>query len=340
MTLSIDALNTLCPMHTVVSPSGLVLSVGPTLAKLRPNQLVGRAFLDIFEVQRPRGLCSMDALLKFAGRKLHLRFNDAPKTSFKAVIVADGTGGGIVKFSFGISLVEAVNDYSLSNNDFDPTDLSVEMLYLIEAKSIAMEATHTLNRRLQTARIAAEEQAFTDTLTGLRNRRAMDATLARLCATSSAFCIVHLDLDHFKAVNDTHGHAAGDHVLQETAHRMVRVVRREDTIARVGGDEFILVFEDLIENTFISDVVERIINEIRVPIKYGAISCRISGSAGISIRRANQNASPEGMIAAADKALYRAKASGRSCHKFSETIVEPSGSNNDELGLEPSRGAE
>ena len=340
MTLSIDALNTMCPMHTVVSPSGLVLSVGPTLAKLRPNQLVGRAFLDIFEVQRPRGLCSMDALLKFAGRKLHLRFNDAPKTSFKAVIVADGTGGGIVKFSFGISLVEAVNDYSLSNNDFDPTDLSVEMLYLIEAKSIAMEATHTLNRRLQTARIAAEEQAFTDTLTGLRNRRAMDATLARLCATSSAFCIVHLDLDHFKAVNDTHGHAAGDHVLQETAHRMVRVVRREDTIARVGGDEFILVFEDLIENTFISDVVERIINEIRVPIKYGAISCRISGSAGISIRRANQNASPEGMIAAADKALYRAKASGRSCHKFSEAIVEPSGSNNDELGLEPSRGAE
>jgi diguanylate cyclase (GGDEF)-like protein len=335
MKLPIDALDTLCPMHTVVSPTGLVLSVGPTLAKLRPNQLTGRAFLDIFEVQRPRGLGSMDALLKFSGRKLHLRFRDVPKTSFKAVMVADGKGGGIVKLSFGISLVEAVNDYSLSNKDFDPTDLSVEMLYLIEAKSIAMEATLTLNRRLQTARIAAEEQAFTDPLTGLRNRRAMDSTLSRLCATSSAFCLVHLDLDHFKAVNDTHGHAAGDHVLQETAHRMLRIIRREDTIARVGGDEFILVFEELVEPQFISDVVDRIINEIRIPIRYGAISCRISGSAGISIRISSQNASPEGMIAAADEALYKAKASGRSCHKFSETIVKPTESINDELGLEP-----
>jgi len=76
-----------------------------------------------------------------------------------------------------------------------------------------MEASRTLNQRLQGAKIAAEEQAFTDTLTGLKNRRALNLVLARLSEAKVPFTVMQLDLDYFKAVNDTYGHAAGDHVL-------------------------------------------------------------------------------------------------------------------------------
>ncbi|MGB1034929.1 MAG: GGDEF domain-containing protein, partial [Primorskyibacter sp.] len=164
MTLPLHTLDVLCPMHAAVSGSGHIRRTGPTLAKLRLDGLVGRRFLEVFEVQRPRGLKSMSALLNAAGRKLHLRLRDTPQTALKAVLVPDGAGGGVVNFSFGISLVEAVSEYALTNHDFDPTDLSVEMLYLIEAKSAAMAATHRLNTRLQVAWEAAEEQAMTDTL--------------------------------------------------------------------------------------------------------------------------------------------------------------------------------
>lgn len=103
-----------------------------------------------------------------------------PKTEVKGLLVAGPSEGqSIVNLSFGISVVDAVSDYSLNSADFAATDLTIEMLYLVEAKSAAMEASRKLNLRLQGAMIAAEEQAFTDTLTGLKNRRAMDHVLAR-----------------------------------------------------------------------------------------------------------------------------------------------------------------
>ena len=125
--------------------------------------------------------------------------------------------------------------HALSGADFPVTDLAVELLFLVEANTAAMEASRHLNLRLQGAKIGAEEQAYTDTLTGLKNRRALEHILARLRITHASFALLRLDLDCFKSVNDTRGHSAGDHVLQQVAHRMVHETRDSDTIARVGG---------------------------------------------------------------------------------------------------------
>ena len=206
------ALDILAPMHLVLDATGHVIHAGPTMQKLRPDvPMAGQRFLELFELSRPRAVDSMAALLASAGIKLHLRLRDAPRTALKAVLAPllpdeAGRAGAVVTFSFGISMLDGIQTYTLHSGDFAPTDLTIEMLYLIEAKTLAMEASRTLNLRLQGAKIAAEEQAFTDTLTGLKNRRALDHVLARLIRTGQDFSLMHLDLDWFKQVNDGHGH--------------------------------------------------------------------------------------------------------------------------------------
>ncbi len=192
------------------------------------------------------------------------------------------------------------------------------MLYLVEAKSAAMEASRKLNIRLQGAMIAAEEQAFTDTLTGLKNRRAMEHVVDRLIAAGQPFSLMQLDLDFFKAVNDTRGHAAGDQVLQTVARLMVEETRSEDTVARVGGDEFVLVFSQMVSRERLESIAARIIRRLQEPIMYNGQTCRISGSAG-SVRSIDYDR-PEldGMLADADLALYASKHKGRGCHSFFE----------------------
>jgi len=95
--------------------------------------------------------------------------------------------------------------------------------------------------RLQGAKARAEEQALTDVLTGLGNRRAMERALSTLMQNGGGFALIHLDLDYFKQVNDTLGHAAGDHVLAEVASLLRASVRGADLVARVGGDEFVIL---------------------------------------------------------------------------------------------------
>ncbi|MFC6759321.1 GGDEF domain-containing protein [Sulfitobacter porphyrae] len=160
----------------------------------------------------------------------------------------------IVNLSFGISIVDGVRDYALSNADFAATDLAIEMLYLIEAKTAAMDESRRLNLRLQGAKIAAEQEADTDALTGLGNRRALNNVLTRMVAGRVPFAVMQIDLDYFKSVNDTLGHAAGDHVLQTVAQIMVEETRNKDTVARVGGDEFTVVLVDVRD----ADILRRV----------------------------------------------------------------------------------
>lgn len=101
------------------------------------------------------------------------------------------------------------------------------MLFLVEAKNAAMQASRNLSERLQVARIAAEERAFRDALSGLGNRRALDAMLETLAAQRAAFSMMNVDLDFFKQVNNTHGHAAGDHVINTAAHILRQETRRK-----------------------------------------------------------------------------------------------------------------
>ncbi len=315
-------LTTLCPMFVVLDERGEIQKVGPTLQKLRPAQpMPGRNFLELFEILRPRDVKTAQALLTSSGIKLKLRFRDQPRTTLKGVIEAIPSGSGaVVNLSFGISILDAVRDYELTSADFSGTDLAIELLYLVEAKSAAMEASRTLNKRLQGAMLAAEEQAFTDTLTGLKNRRAADQILDHLSASQTPFALMHLDLDFFKSVNDRLGHAAGDHVLRQVARAMVEEIRNDDTAARVGGDEFVLIFKNLTDRQILEGIAGRLIDRLQRPIPFEGYDCRISASIGTALSTQFSRTDADEILNAADLALYEAKRTGRACHRFFDAV--------------------
>lgn len=313
-----SVLDQLCPMHLVVGPTGHITHVGPTLRKLRPGaDWLGERLLEVVRILRPRALETMPELVSVAGRKLHLELRDPPRTTLKGIaVVQPGSNELILNLSFGISVIEAVQDFSLTNADFAATDLTVEMLYLLEAKSAAMEASRKLNLHLQGAKRAAEEQAVTDTLTGLKNRRALDRALARFLSTSTPFALMHLDLDFFKAVNDTLGHAAGDFVLMHVARSLRDLTREGDVIARVGGDEFVLILPACIDRAVIERIGTSIIEKLETPLDYKGTPARISGSIGTITWDGREEAEIEQLMDDADVALYASKHAGRGQQTF------------------------
>lgn len=313
------ALDALCPMHVQVDRAGVICHVGPTIQKLRPDlQWIGRPFLDVFRVLRPHRLADKKNLLEAQNTKLHLQLSDAPNTSLQGIVVPDPFCSGVlINLSFGISVLDAVQDYALTNADFAATDMAIEMLFLVEAKSAAMKSSLSLNKRLQKAKNAAEVQAFTDSLTGLKNRRAVEQIVERLLEDGAAFSFMQLDLDFFKAVNDTLGHAAGDHVLQVVSNRLLRSTRAEDNVARIGGDEFVIVLDGPVDDVRLAELAQGIIDSLREPILFEGELCKISTSIGISKVQAGRVLTSDQLMQQADKALYTSKENGRSQYAFS-----------------------
>lgn len=310
-------LDVLCPMHIVFSRDGMILLAGPTAKKIYQEDLIGLHFLDVFEIKRPREITTIDALCEKTGSRLKLRFRTPPFRQLQGVVMeGPEVGQMIINLSFGISIVDAVRECDLTAADFAATDLTVEMLYLVEAKSAAMEASRQLNERLQSARIEAEEQALTDTLSGLKNRRAMDQALASMLATGEPFAMMHADLDFFKSVNDTLGHAAGDYVLQEVAKIMTDETRENDVVARVGGDEFVLLIKGIEDHETLDQIAQRIICRLQTPMPFDGHMCRISGSIGTVVAGDYQNPTADQLLGDADAALYSAKHAGRGRHVF------------------------
>lgn len=280
LSLKRAALDALMPMNLQIDGQGRIVHVGPTLARIRPKGFFqGRSLFEVFEFRRPKGVGSVESLARDMDGPLRLQFRDAPRTTLRGTMVA-AQQGVVLNFSFGLSILDAIRQYDLHSGDFATTDPTIEMLYLIEAKSAAMEESHDLNMRLQGAKIAAEEQAFTDTLTGLKNRRALDHVLTRYAEQGVAFSLLAIDLDFFKTVNDTLGHAAGDHVLQRVARIMVNLTHAGDTLVRSGGDEFMAVLRDQPDVTSASKVARTLIRAFEEPIPFGNEVCRISASIG------------------------------------------------------------
>lgn len=155
------------------------------------------------------------------------------------------------------------------------------------------------------------ELALHDPLTGLANRRLLDelldASLARVQRSGSSLAAVYMDLDRFKRVNDEHGHDAGDVVLQETARRLLSVARDADVIARVGGDEFVIVYEPSGREAQADNLMARLSNALSLPIR---ISTTISVYCHPSLGSADARDSGFDRVTLlnqADAAMYRAK---------------------------------
>ncbi len=153
--------------------------------------------------------------------------------------------------------------------------------------------------------------ALHDALTDLPNRRALDYHLERALARAARHqhlvAVGMLDLDDLKPINDRHGHAAGDRVLIEVARRLHEALRSEDSVARVGGDEFVLVFEDLASENDLAGLLERLWQSLQRPIAIGGSNIYITVSLGVALYPTHAQASGEHLLRLADQAMYQVK---------------------------------
>ena len=161
--------------------------------------------------------------------------------------------------------------------------------------------------------------AFHDNLTGLPNRTLLTDRLrqgiARAARQKKMLGLVFVDLDHFKWVNDTLGHAAGDEVLKIISARLQQAVRESDTVARLGGDEFVLLLENLQSSQDVAGVAQKVLDSIQAPLTIGERDVHLGGSLGIAVYP-NDSYDADRLMTQADTAMYRVKEGGRNRYQF------------------------
>lgn len=186
---------------------------------------------------------------------------------------------------------------------------------LIKAKTQA----EAKNFELETAKARIEHNAMHDPLTGLPNRRYLDHILSahsrQSVGTGGHVSILHIDLDRFKQINDTLGHAAGDAMLIHAAGVLKAAARPSDFVARIGGDEFVILCIGERSDGELKGLAERIISAMRKPVSYQGHECRFGVSIGIAGGDVKTIAAKQ-LLVNADIALYRAKRQGRSRAEF------------------------
>jgi diguanylate cyclase (GGDEF)-like protein len=195
-------------------------------------------------------------------------------------------------------------------------EYALQMVSVVAVLAMTMGFMHwrslRLNRALMASRMALRELAHHDALTGLPNRVLLtdrleqQMALGRRHKNSLALCM--LDLDGFKPVNDQFGHATGDKVLREVAQRIKAALRESDTVARFGGDEFVLLLGDVGDDSLLDEVLTRVLKSIEQPMDCCNQS-KVSASIGVSIIGADAHDATE-LMRHADEAMYRAKAAG------------------------------
>jgi diguanylate cyclase (GGDEF)-like protein len=309
-----DLMALLRPLHVCVGRTGHIVQSGTGLAKMGSGDLEGQRFLEVFEIMRPTTPHDMAGLRAMAGQVVRLRLRSQSDIILRALVIDDLAGGAILDLSFGIAVVDAVQRFGLTAQDFSPGDLAVELLFLQEAKSSAMAASFSLNSRLNGARLAAETEALTDGLTGLHNRRALNGALSRLALSDTGYAILHIDLDRFKEVNDTLGHAAGDAILRTVAAIMRSQTRQDDLLVRTGGDEFVIICPGLTDLSRLKDLSNTLISQISEPVVTEGREARIGASIGIALRATDTRIDPDILMERADIALFAAKRTGRGRH--------------------------
>jgi diguanylate cyclase (GGDEF)-like protein/PAS domain S-box-containing protein len=167
-------------------------------------------------------------------------------------------------------------------------------------------------RSLEEANAEITRKAFHDELTGLGNRRFLadqfDGLRHRRAVEGGELTALHVDLDRFKAINDTIGHAAGDHVLRVVADRMLSLADRDDLVARIGGDEFIILYWERAETGRAFELGRALIEAMAAPVMFEGRECRLGASVGIA---RTPSSPPDDLLINSDIALYKAKRAGR-----------------------------
>ncbi|WP_312862089.1 EAL domain-containing protein [Rhizobium sp. P32RR-XVIII] len=197
---------------------------------------------------------------------------------------------------------------------FDATEDALLTLQLKAAKDDAVSK----NIELERAKDRIEHNSLHDPLTALANRRKLDIALENLTFNSRSqrqkFAILHIDLDRFKQINDTLGHAAGDAMLVHASKVLSQNAQVSNVVARIGGDEFVILVLDANAEDM-TELAARIIEEMRQPINFEGFACRCGVSIGIALAD-GMDVDARQVLINADIALYRAKSLGRNRYEF------------------------
>jgi len=176
-----------------------------------------------------------------------------------------------------------------------------------------------------TERKRIEEQIRTlahfDTVTSLPNRNLLsdrlEEAIKRSLRGAHKIALLYIDLNKFKPINDELGHDAGDRALRFVAEQMKHSVRDSDTVARVGGDEFVVLLENVADLDAVKSIAEKILTNIGQPIEFSSGPRSIGAAMGISLHPGNGRSRDE-LMKSADQAMYKAKETGESCFRLAE----------------------
>ncbi|MDP9808469.1 diguanylate cyclase (GGDEF)-like protein [Rhizobium tibeticum] len=220
-------------------------------------------------------------------------------------------------------------------------DITEDALMTAQLKAAKDEAI-AKNIELEIAKNRIEHNSLHDPLTALANRRQLDIALERLtldgCSERQKFAILHIDLDRFKEINDTLGHAAGDAMLIHASQVLSQNLRGDDLVARIGGDEFVILALNA-SDADMSALAGRIIEQMRQPIDFEGFACRCGVSIGIALAN-GVRVDARKVLINADIALYRAKSQGRNRYEFFNHNLQADIINNKRLADEILTGIE
>jgi diguanylate cyclase (GGDEF)-like protein len=182
-------------------------------------------------------------------------------------------------------------------------------------------ATHEDITEQRRAELKIAHMAHHDALTDLANRTLLNQRLAQAFVSNQTFAVHHIDLDKFKSVNDTLGHHAGDALLRGVSERMRRLVRPSDTIARMGGDEFVVLQIPVGDGSEAGALAQRMIEQMAAPFEIDEQQTIAGASVGIAMAPAD-GTTPEQLLRNADLALYKAKSDGRGTYRLFEPAMD------------------
>ncbi len=201
-------------------------------------------------------------------------------------------------------------------------ELKIKLEEEKKRKDILSQQNHKLTKEIERRKASEKELAFQakyDTLTELPNRSYGSERLAleliRASRTGSKVLVMFIDLDHFKQINDSMGHFVGDEILKLSAQRLQNVARKTDLLARIGGDEFLLVISDLPDNDTAKRVASSVLSAFSEPFVWNNHEFFLTGSVGMSVFP-DDGDNAEQLLACADMAMYRVKQDGRDAFCF------------------------
>ncbi|MEQ1690760.1 MAG: sensor domain-containing diguanylate cyclase [Gemmatimonas sp.] len=283
-------------------------------------KMSGSSLQDVMATGRPRILNDLEryATEHPKSHSTQLVIREGIRSSLTCPLIALGKPIGFLFFS-------SRQPHQYATVHTDAFDRLAGLISAVVEKGALYEQLSTANAALREARDALQIEATHDALTGMLNRRAVLAFLANMLAMARrrdrSGAVILVDIDHFKRINDTHGHPAGDAVLREVAQRIAAKLRAGDSAGRYGGEEFLICLDDC-THTGAMQCAERLLSAIHdTPVTIPGGEVRVTMSVGLVHRSHLRGENAEHLIQQADHALYDAKGSGRD--RIVEALSEP-----------------